>query len=150
LNFLSNEGFQTMLRILLTACLFCFLSSVAFTSVGQAQDDPASAAANKLIQEKIDLGIKLIEEKKFEELIKAVASPEDIKKILERVTMEELVAGFRDRNATELLEVFKQVKGKTPTFNDAKDEATFKLDPAVGSHAEMKFRLIDSKWYLEN
>lgn len=139
-----------MLRVILTASLFCCFSFVAFTSVGQAQDNPANATANKLIQEKITLGIKLIEEKKYEELIKAVASPEDIKKILERVTMEELVAGFKDRNAEELLEVLKQVKGKAPTFNEAKDEATFKLEPAVGSHDQMMFRLIESKWYLQN
>jgi hypothetical protein len=102
-------------------------------------DDPEKALA---------LAIKLLEAKDHVGFVKRFMPPPDLEEALEKYDINRLAKDEVGRRAERWLCEFKLVKVAKPVFNDERTQATFSAKDAAGKSIEVKFILVDGKWYL--
>jgi len=99
----------------------------------------------------IQLGIRLLEAGKHQELVEKLAHPEDLKEMLEREGgMEKIVAEFKDGNSDELLVVLQAIDPAQLEYNEARDEAKIKLPPDLPGPGKIKFAKFQGKWHIRD
>jgi hypothetical protein len=97
----------------------------------------------------IQMTIRLIEEKKYKELIETLAAPRDLEELKKSKEYEEIIEKFGKDKAGKLLEVFKAIAKKEPSYNDAKDVARFESNiKDAPRNGKITLRKVDGKWYI--
>ena len=109
--------------------LACVVSAAVVT---QAPAEDVKPEVRESLDKLIPEGIRLLTEKKFVPFVKAYVPPEELKKILKRMSLEEFAEKFGQSKAGRLLEVLKEIIDAKPEMNDAKTKAIYKLKEAIG------------------
>lgn len=125
------------------ALITCF----AFAAVAPADEKPDPRESLKTA---IPEGIRLLEAKEYATFIKRFATPDQVKKITEKQTIEEAADVFGKGKAEELLGVLKHVRDKEPAYNDEKTKATFEIDKEINDRGKIQFEKVGRLWYITN
>lgn len=125
-----------VVTLVLTA--FC----LALPPLAGAEENPEMPAG---LAKTIDDAIVMLEEGRHAEFIQTYADPKDLKELLQKVSLDELVANFADGKAGKLLEVLNQTKSAVPEYNPDERTATFEREGP-----DLVFVEIDGRWYLKN
>ena len=127
-----------------------FSFAIASILIAPAIGQDVKPEEREKLETLIPAGIRLIEAKEFEKLIKVFAPPEALKEITSVMTMQELVENFKEDKAPQLLTIFKEIKEAKPELSEDGKTAVYKLKESVGSKETVTFRKIEKYWYLEN
>lgn len=138
-------GRGALLGVLIVAAAAAIPAGGAFGQTSSSQ--PASQPDVEKLSDKIDQAIQLLEEKKYAELIRLLASPKFVKNQEEKGTFNQTVAEFDSRQAQNLLNALKQTRGKQPTMRENGRHAIYEI--SISGRTELDFELIDGKWYLK-
>lgn len=95
-------------------------------------------------------GIELLEAGSYREFVLDIAHPDDLKKIRETRSLDDLVAKFAEGNSKTTLAAFKKIKTQKPTINADKTKATFRISGKDFPQPEIVFEKGDKYWYLRN
>lgn len=91
--------------------------------------------------------IRLLEAKEHKKLIQKFAHPDEVKKIIQNSSLDEVAKQFGEGKAAELLKVLKEVKDQKPTLNADGDQATYK--PKSGGR-QVVFAKVGKLWHIKN
>lgn len=94
--------------------------------------------------------IRLLEAEEYETLITSFASPEDLKRITEQRSIDEIVKGFREGRAQTLLAILKAINGQKPELDEAGTTATFTHGVKQAPRETIAFKKIGKYWYIQN
>ena len=143
---------QFAIRIPLCICI-----TLLFTSVLLAQEKLQQKTTEKTAdpREKIETAvphaIKLLEEKRHDELLKKYMPPKTLEQAIDDLgSMQELIKAFEGDNADELLQTLRLIKDKKPKLNADGKTAIFELDTRVSAHESLTFEKIDNYWRIKN
>lgn len=96
----------------------------------------------------IDSGIALLEAQQWKPFLERFIVPAQKEAVMRIGGIDELVKEFTDEKAMVLLNALKDVRLRTPKFNEAKSTATLRLTKRLGGHATIVFQLVDGAWYI--
>ncbi|MGF1580245.1 MAG: hypothetical protein ACFCD0_12855 [Gemmataceae bacterium] len=115
---------------------------------------PASGQTDPKVFQKLETaipeGIRMLEAKKYEPFLKNFVPPELYKKITSKITPQKFSQEFAKRNAPRLLQVLKEIKGKTPTYSNEGMRATYELTAPIAGKKSISFNKINNHWYVKN
>jgi hypothetical protein len=94
--------------------------------------------------------LRLIEKKDYEGLLKAFVAPKELEMIVGTKPLAGFAQKFGEHKAAGLETALKEAKSITPTFNEAKDEATFQFKEPLNGQPGIKFQKVDKYWYIKN
>jgi hypothetical protein len=98
-----------------------------------------------------DYALSLIERGDYRELITRLVVPEQLAKVGEREGgLELVITEFAAGKAAGLTTLLRATVGHPPTFDENGTHATFTADGVEGAPASIRFRKVDSDWYIEN
>ncbi|MEO1614539.1 MAG: hypothetical protein AAFV88_01735 [Planctomycetota bacterium] len=123
---------------------------VSASLVSQAPAEDVKPELRESLEKLIPEGIRLLTKKEFVPFVKAYVPPEELKKILKRMSLEEFAEKFGKSKAGRLLDVLKEIKDATPEMNDEKTKAVYKLKSSIGGKQSITFQKIEKYWYIEN
>ena len=126
---------MTAKRTIIAACCAWLLASGCQSSNPDEEDVQSSVAGM----------IELIESGSHAELIETYFDPDDVQKFKADGTFERRVERFRDRSSERLLAALKRTQDMSPTFNEDKTVATFRIQ---GARQELKFRKVETRWFF--
>lgn len=134
------------------AALCIVLTAAAFAAPTDAPEaDLATQPDPRLkIATAIEDGIRLLEANEHKQFIETYAHPDDLKKILDDKSIDELVKQFKGRNADQLLKVLQLIRRKMPKTSEDGEKAVFKLDGDVLPSKEIRFEKSGGLWYIRN
>ena len=124
--------------------------------VGDIKNAPAgeklpAARVPMELRATIDKAIALIEKKDFEALIRTLADPDDLKRITERQSVEEIAKQFASRKADQqLLKALQATKEKNVEVRKDGEAFIFKMKRGTVPRDEIRFTKIDGRWYIGN
>lgn len=96
--------------------------------------------------------IKLLEEKKYKDMIDSFVPPDELKKMKEVGAYETVIKRFGEgERVKQMLQALKEVKELEPEFNEDKSRATFKSDKADSplNSRPMRFIKVEKRWYIQ-
>ena len=98
----------------------------------------------------INDAIHLLENKEYQSFIEKYAMPEDLEKILNKESMDDLVKGFADGKAEKVLNALKLARELNPEYDESGNKATFLKDDVGGMSKDMVFKKVDKFWCIAN
>lgn len=125
------------------------LTLVALVAVARAEDKEEYRTK---LETAIPRAIKMLEAGQHADFLKAFVTPDEMKKITERVTFEEFAAKFGERKAAALLATLRHIEGKKPTHVERDGNlVTYELPEDLKAPGNrIKFVRIDNLWYIKN
>lgn len=94
-------------------------------------------------------GIALLEKGDHKTFIQTFVSPDDLKKVLERSSLDEFVLEFGKEKAAVLLAVLKSIQGSHPRIWGDGKRATFDIPENISSSRRLiSFSLIGQHWFI--
>jgi hypothetical protein len=124
-------------RLFLVA--FSCVALVAASSAADAKADP-----REKLETAIPEGIRLLEAKEYAKFLKNFVSPDVLKKLTEKQTLEEFAKEFGEEKAARLLKALQTIKDAKPELDADGKKATYKL-----KERPLIFVKIDKYWYIE-
>jgi hypothetical protein len=99
--------------------------------------------------------IKLLEEKKYKELIDSYSVPVELKKLKEAGRYEKVVNEFGEKDMAEfMLNALKQAQKLEPTFIENETVAKYQLKPSESDSGfkpkSLVLKKIKKRWYIAN
>ncbi len=147
---------MTLLRTCLVLNLMLLLPAGLLADSKPADKDKdktsqeVSDAAREKLETAIPLGIRLLEEKKYEAFLNKFVIPADLDKITAKTKLEDFAREFAKEKAGKLLAVLKEIKGETPKESEDGRKATFPLTKNVDLREAITFVKIDKYWFIQN
>ncbi len=139
---------------------------LAAFSIGVAQDpkpaqepkptqEPKPAQEVKVerlekLETAIPEGIRLLEAKEYTLFMKSFAKPDDLKRVLEKESMDEFAKRFGETRGAILLSILKDFKDVKPKMDETGTKATYPVKTEGSPKKEMTFTKIEKRWYIEN
>jgi hypothetical protein len=133
--------------------LFALMAGLVCHAAIAAEAEKPAAAAKPMEQldTAIPHGIALLEASKFKEFLETFATPEDLKKMKEVTSLDELAKRFGKDRAPNVIAVLKAIKDAKPKLEDDGKKATY---PIPENLAETKqsivFIRVGTAWYIED
>lgn len=143
---------QFAIRMPLCICiaLFCSTALIAQEKLQQKTTEKTADPREK-IETAVPHAIKLLEEKRHEELLKKYMPPKTLEQAIDDLgSMQELLKAFEGDNANELLQSLRLIKDKKPKLKADGKTAVFELDERVSAHETLTFEKIDNYWRIKN
>lgn len=100
------------------------------------------------VESSIDNCIKLLEKKKYEELLSNYIHPDVKEEILKTQTIEEIAKSFAKSKANSLLEAMNVARDKKIEYKKNDTVATIKLGSSVKGVNKIEFMKKDGLWYI--
>ena len=94
--------------------------------------------------------IFLLENKEYQAFIEKYAAPEDLEKILNKKSIDELVKDFAEGKAEKVLNVLKLASKLEPKYDKSGNKATFSKNEVGGMSKDMVFKKVEKFWYIAN
>ncbi len=127
-----------------------FLGFITVASVTPVVAQDVKPETQKTLETAIPEGVRLLEAKEYQTFVKNFASPADLKRITEEMSLEEFAKTFGERKAQRLLQVLKEIKDAKPDLDDTGTKATFTLKERIDGGKSIEFIKIEKYWYLQN
>lgn len=128
------------------ACVVGWLASAApAPGFGEPGKDPRETLETARVEM-----IRLLEAEDYKGLIETFAHPEDLKKILDKRSIDEVAKNFKENGkGAKLLKALKSIEGKQPEINETGDVARFKVDENAPGGG-ITFAKFEGLWYIRN
>jgi hypothetical protein len=117
----------------------------------EPEPPPALEGDRTTIEGTIEIGIQLLEQRRYVELIRELADPDDVARFDSDREIEQVAAELSGDKAQLLLEIFISLRGRAPEFSDDGTEATFDVSdfPDVPDDT-LTMRRVGDRWYIAN
>jgi hypothetical protein len=137
-----------LLRLLILA-LALFTVVPAFAAEDAAASDTKPTES---LETAIPHIVKLLEARDYKAFIETYANPDDLKKILEEKSVDEIAKSLGDGKARELIAFFKAIQGAKPKLEDNDNKATFEIPENFKATLPrpLVFIRIGTRWYIKN
>ena len=112
-------------------------------------EDPKPDAREKL-DTAIPEAIKLLKAKDNKKLLERYVAPDDLKKMTDKVSIEEFAKKFGEEKAPRLLSALEEIKDSKPTFDKTETKATYALSKEMGGKKSITFKKVEKLWYISN
>lgn len=132
------------MSLLLVAIVFT-LTSPVFAEGGKKKAD-----SREKLETAIPDAIKMLKEKKYAAFLNKFAKPDDLEKILKRVTIDEFAKKFGEGKAENLLAMLNAVKNVKPSYNEDKTMATYQIEKKISNRDKITFQKVEKYWYIKN
>jgi len=126
------------------------VTALTLLSQTQGNAEDKKPDPREKLQATIDYGIRLIEKKKYRELIEDFCHPDDLKDLRRVEKINDVVVSLQGKKGQVLLIVLKDIKDKEPRYNSEKTKATFPVDVEGTSQEQIVFEKSEKHWYLRN
>lgn len=123
---------------------------VVLSLAGWAAADDAKPDPREKLDTAIPEAIRLLEAKEHLKFIKTFVSPDELKKITEKGSIEDLAKSFGEKKADRLLKILGAIKDAKPTLSDDGKTATFDLKALPDSKGSISFLKVEKYWYIKN
>jgi hypothetical protein len=125
--------------------LLCASQASVCFAVGMA-DVPPNPREN--VSTALAEAIDLLEAKRYTTLIKRFVPPDQLKRLMDEKSLEEVTIHF-EAQADEVLKAFRALERATPVFSRDGREATFRTTESV-VHQKLTFQRIGRYWYIKD
>jgi len=109
-------------------------------SASRGQRNPQAAVAE---------GISLLETEKYNEFLTRFIPPDELKRYLEKASLDELVAIFQKKKAGRLLQILNATKDVEPVLDAKGLTATFQLKNEIHNTKEFTLTKVENKWCIQ-
>lgn len=124
------------------------LAVCGFVSVAVAR--PADTDPREKVTTAVPEAVRLLEKKEYETFLKEFMTPEDLKKVTQRIPLADFAKRFGEDKAPRLLMVLKMVKDNKPVLDADGKKAGYEFEkPGLGK-GTISFIKIGKYWYLKN
>lgn len=132
--------------------LFLFTATAVLLIVapGLGAEEKKKADPREKLETAIPHAISMLTKKKYLPFLKQFVPPDDLKKIQQRISLEDLAKSFGERKAELLLQMLRAVKDQKPVYNEKKNQATFKIDKKINRRDSITFKKVGTFWYIKN
>jgi hypothetical protein len=128
-----------------TTAVFLWLLAVISPAPDDSKVDP---------REKLDTAvpeaIRLLEAKDYPTFLKNFLPPDDLKKITEKVPLDEFSKQFGENKAPRLLLVLRSIRDAKPTLDPSGNKATYELKEPIDRKKTIGWVKVDKHWYIQN
>ncbi|MGB7323802.1 MAG: hypothetical protein WBD31_02950 [Rubripirellula sp.] len=118
--------------------------------VESATSDTTNAVAPETVAERIHSAIAMLEAKKHKEFLESFFVPEELKAAKDSGDYDDVVENFSSRNAPELLDALRSIRGTEPTMSDDQKTAWFTIEVRIASQNTLAFVNVDGSWFIPN
>jgi hypothetical protein len=126
------------------------LTGLLFALAVRADARPDDPEPPSSVRAAVGEGIRLLEKKEYRRFLEKFVSPDDMQKILRRLTIEQFADEFGRGKAADMLEVLKHVRNKKPTLDKDGKKATFQIEIKGAPRDQIRFIKIGRRWCIQN
>ena len=111
---------------------------------------PAPSNPMEKLETAIPHAIKLLESKKYADLLRALVEPDHLKELLKSMDLDEFAKKFAESHAEQLLRTLKEIKDAKPKLEDDGKRAVFTVKENAATKNSITFRRHGKTWHLQN
>jgi hypothetical protein len=102
------------------------------------------------IETSIDDCISLLEKKEYKTIFEKYIYPEDLKKILQDMTIDKLTLSFAEKKADRMLKGLKIARNKKIEYKENGSVGIIDLGEVESGPKDFVFRKVKDLWYISN
>lgn len=130
------------------AVVLCCLTGASLASAESQSESTADPREN--LATAVPEAIRLLEAKEHRKFIESFVAPADLKKVLEKGSLDDLVKGFGERKADRLLQFLTAIKSEKPMLDPSGTKATYEAKEPIGGKTRLEWEQVDKYWYIRN
>ncbi len=112
---------------------------------------PAAEGNRATIQGTIEIGIQLLEQGRYAELIRELAHPDDVAELESDQELEQVAAELEGEKATLLFDILVALRTRTPKISEDGTEASFDVSDFPDAPDDtLTLKRVGDRWYIAN
>jgi len=119
--------------------------------VSEPESPPRPVGDRSTIEGTIEVGIQLLEQRRYVELIRELAPPDDVAELESDDDLEQVARSLSGEKAQLLLDIFVALRGRVPEISEDGTEATFDVsDFPDAPDDSLTLKRVGVRWYIAN